>query len=651
MRKTAACALFLLALNLYISYDFFRTEYTVHLGSIEAAYISISRYAMDHWRDLTWFPLWYTGIPYQNTYPPLLHLIVAAIAQLLHISPALSHHGVTAAFYCLGPIALFWMAYRISGLRSYSFAASVLFSLLSPSAFLVKPIRDGMDGAFYARRFQTLVEFGEGPHIASLALLPLALLVLHWALRRPRHLSTYAAAASLAAVVLTNWIGAATLAFAALSYLLSGLVPPTRTTWRNALGIALLAYLLAGPWIPPTTLLAVRTNAQRVGGDYSLGLRHLFYAALLALAVWVLLRLLRRLPVSPFLRFSLLFAFFTSAVTLSAHWFQIFLLPQPHRYHLAMEMTLALAVVFAAKHLFDRLGPSTTVLLLSALLLLAAWQTKTYRRYARRLVRPIDMQSTLEYRMARWFDEHMHGRRVMVQGTISFWLNAFTDTPQLGGGFEQGIVNDLNPLVIYGLYANERAGETGVMWLKAYGIHAVSTGGARSREFYKPIRDPDKFRGLLPELWREGDDAIFGVPQRTDSLARVVPREAPVSRKPTHALDAEPLRPYVAALDNPAAPEATFRWHNRHHATITADLSPGHVLSVQITYHPGWQAGVNGKPVPIQKDNLGLMVIDPGWDGPMTVDLIYDGGLEMRVLQWLRWCTLLLLLVRKLCAT
>ncbi len=640
-------ALFLFALNLYISYDLFRTEYTVHLGSIEAAYISIARYVMNNWSDLTWFPLWYTGVPFQNTYPPLLHLIVAAVAQLLHISPALSHHAVTAAFYCLGPLTLYWMASRLSGLRSYAFAASLLFSLLSPSALLVRPIAQGMGGAFHARRFQTLVEFGEGPHITSITLLPLAILALHWALRRSRPLSAYIAATALASVVLANWIGGAALAFAALSYLLSGLPRPPTPGPRpllSAIGIALLAYLLAGPWIPPTTLLAVRTNAQKIGGEYSLGPRHLLYAAILALAVWALRRLLFRLPLSALLRFSLLFAFFTSAVTLSAEWFDIFLLPQPNRYHLEMEMALCLSIAFASQHLFTRLNRTQTLAVLAPLLLLGVWQTTTYRRYARRLVRPLDMHSTLEYQTARWLDQNMSGRRVMVQGTISFWLNAFTDTPQLGGGFDQGIVNGLNRHVIYGLYANERSesgGEIGTLWLQAYGVHAISLGGRRSREYFQPIRDPDKFRGLLPELRRDGDDAIFGVPHRSDSLAHVVPRSALVPRKPVNSLDGRLLRDYVAALNDPHLPAASFQWRNRHDATIHAEVLPGQVVSVQITYHPGWRALVNGRETPLQRDNLDLMVVDPGWDGPVTIDLLYDGGLEMRLLRWLRWCALL----------
>ena len=72
----------LLLLNLYIARELFITEYLAQMGSIEGAYIAIARYASQNRGDLSWFPLWYAGIPYQNTYPPLLHLIVAAWAYL-----------------------------------------------------------------------------------------------------------------------------------------------------------------------------------------------------------------------------------------------------------------------------------------------------------------------------------------------------------------------------------------------------------------------------------------------------------------------------------------------------------------------------------------------------------------------------------------
>src|SRR2546421_5209824 len=110
--KAAGFPLALLALNVYFTKELFTLEYTQYMGSIEAAFISISRYMLENWRDLTWFPLWYGGIPFQNTYPPLLHAIVAVTAGVFRISPALAHHAVTACKCCRGPFVLYFPAVR-----------------------------------------------------------------------------------------------------------------------------------------------------------------------------------------------------------------------------------------------------------------------------------------------------------------------------------------------------------------------------------------------------------------------------------------------------------------------------------------------------------------------------------------------------------
>ena len=120
----------LLALNGYICRELFTTEYTQHMGSIESAYISLSRWIMEHPWELKWFPLWYGGIPFQNAYPPLLHLLVALVATVCGISAALSHHAVTAALYCLGPVTLFWFACKLSGERWLSFWAALFYSVI-----------------------------------------------------------------------------------------------------------------------------------------------------------------------------------------------------------------------------------------------------------------------------------------------------------------------------------------------------------------------------------------------------------------------------------------------------------------------------------------------------------------------------------------
>jgi len=622
---------FLFALNAFICRELFRTEYTVHLGSIEAAYVAIARWVLENWRDLSWFPLWYTGIPFQNTYPPLLHLTVALAAALSGASPALAHHAVTAAMYCLGPLSLYWLARRLEADRLSALLAGLIYSLVSTSALLLSPVAADMGSRWYARRLHALVHYGEGPHVSSLALLPVAIALLAIALQKRTAWAYLLSALALAAVVLTNWLGAAALAAAAVAWLAGS--GANKNTWLRAAGVALLAYALASPWIPPSTLAAIRMNAQRVGGDYRLGMVQLGYWAVLVcvfLAAVITLRLARA---SQLVRFAALFFLLMGGVTLLAEWFRLYLLPQPHRYHLEMEMALALLLAAVLRRLLKARRRLASWGLAALLLIGFAVQLRHYRCFARRLLEPTRMDRTIEYRMARWFSENMGQRRVMAPGSISFWMNAFTDTPQLGGGFEQGITNPQIPAAIFQIYsgmkAGRREGEIAVLWLKALGVHAVAVGGRQSREYYKPYANPAKFQGLLTELWREGDDVIYAVPQRSASLARVVPRQVVLRQPLVTAVDVEPMQPFVAALDDASLPEARWRWRNGHEVEIQAQLRPEHVLSIAISYHPGWQARVNGHAVPLAPDGLGLMVVEPRCEGPCFIELLYTGGGEM----------------------
>src|SRR5205085_4088201 len=114
MPRAILSAAFLLLLNAFLTRRLFVTEYLDQMGSIEGAYIGLSRYWIENWRDLSWFPLWYGGIPFQNTYPPLLHAVVALVAAASRLSPALAYHVVTALSYSLGAVTVFWLAYKLS---------------------------------------------------------------------------------------------------------------------------------------------------------------------------------------------------------------------------------------------------------------------------------------------------------------------------------------------------------------------------------------------------------------------------------------------------------------------------------------------------------------------------------------------------------
>jgi hypothetical protein len=328
------------------------------------------------------------------------------------------------------------------------------------------------------------------------------------------------------------------------------------------------------------------------------------------------------------------FLLLTGAITLSAEWGGVFLVPQPQRYHMAMDMAFAMAASSLVPWLWRRLPQRARWAAAAVIAAVCVLQAFHVRRWADGLIQPIDIRQTTEYKTARWFERNLGGRRVMAPGSTSFFLNAFNDTPQLGGGFVQGATDWHVRVAIYVIYTGQNAGardaEYSVLWLKAMGVSAVAVGGPGSGEFYKPFANPYKFEGVLKEVWREGDDRIYLLPGRTGSLAHVVRRGDLVARAPVHGLDVEQVRRYVAALDDPALPAASLRWLNRHQARISGEVRPGQVLSVQMAYHPGWLAEVAGRRVPVERDAIGLTWVDPGCDGACTVNLTYDGGMEMR---------------------
>jgi hypothetical protein len=635
-------ALVLLGLNAYISLKLFGCEYTRSSHSVEGNFIGLSRLRAKYPAEHGWWPFWNAGMPFQNSYYPLLPATVATAAKLTGRSAARSYHAVTALMYCLGPVTMFLMAWGISRKPGYSFWAALAYSLASPAALLFPLARQDVGGAWNASRLHALVYWGESPHIAALTLAPLALLSVHLALRDRRPVWCVAAALSMAAVALTNSFGTVTLTLGVLSLLCT----QNRKSFLKDLGIVaaigLLGYAWISPSLPPSVLHTLWVNSPTSGGDFRFTLRSLAALSVEA-ALFALLWLWARRSRQPaHLRFFVFFAVLASAIPMLEAFANWNVVPQSHRYQLDMEMAICWAVVFAFQPLADRWPRPARVVVALLLVCLAARQTVVYRRFARAQIQPADVTQMFEYQTANWFDEHFHGRRVMATGSCSLWLNAFVDNPQLSGGHDPFATNRMQLIAVYITYsslgAGNRDGEIASLWLKAFGVHAINVSGPRGREFYKAVANPRKFEGLLPVLWREGEDTIYGVPQRTDSLAHVIPASAVVQRAPLHGVDVEPIRPFVAALEDSSLPLAAIQWDSFSSGHIHATLRPGQVVSVQITYHPGWHAQVNGAPQPLVRDGLGLMIVKPDCSGPCTIDLSFDGGAEYkaaRVASWL----------------
>ena len=653
--QICAYAAALLIVNVLVSRGLFSEEYSAYLSSNEGTFIALARQVAAHPRDFLWWPLWDCGLPFQNTYLPLLPGIVGGFAALTGQSASLAFHQVAAAFFCIGPVSLFLMAWVVSERRGTSFLAALAYSIVSPSAILLPTIANELGSIWRLRRLQILVYYGEGPSNSSMALLPLAVLFLYLALRRQRLWMKIAAGMLMAATVLANAFGATILAMVVLSLLFT---IETQRFWRNTAMLAIVgafAYCWILPLVPPSVIAAIRVNSPTIEGDYRFTLRSFSGVLILAAGFVALGIFLRAIETRPEIRFFALFAFLTTSVVMLGYLAHVYVLPQPHRYQNAMDLSLCMVLVFGVREVLDRYLPKLKVILAVVLLLGAVVQTRNEVRYARGLIRSVDMKNTAPYKIAMWMDGHMRGQRIMVGGAYSFQFNDFTDTPQLHGGHEPMLPNLLLRHVTYQIYsgvgAGTQEGNIATLWLHALGAHAISVPGPKSEEFYKPFQNPRKFDDILPVLWREGDDTIYGVPARSESLAHVIPAAALVSKEPVSGLDVEQTKVYVTALEDPSIPIADWRWTTPHSGVVQAVLGPQQAVSVQITCHPGWHAAIDGVAQKIRGDGLGFIVIEPTCQGPCTIELTYDGGAEWRIGLLISGCVTLLcifLLIRQL---
>lgn len=618
----------LLALNIWIVWRLLWIDYLIHMQSVEGAFVSIVRYTREHWPHLGWWPLWYCGMPFANTYQPLLHTVAAAVSGVSGFNAARAYHIVFALAYALGPVTLFALAMRLTGRLGLSFVVGLVYSLCSPSAMLVPAIATDLGSVFAARRLHAAVVYGDSPNVAALTLLPLALLAIDRALRQPRVVRLLLAVLAVAAIVLTNIPASIAFGMAVAGYAIAYCA--RRADWLRLAGIGLCGGLLSLCIVPPSTLITLFSNTRWMEPADEWNAAHVLQVAILGVCVALLATALKRLGVARHIQFALLFLLISASVVLGNVWAGITLIAQPTRFHLAMEMALVCAVVFmAGEAVRSRIAASVAVVLVVVFTIL---QVGSYRRFARSVLIPINMEARSEFKVAAWLDRHAHGARVMTPGSVAIWLNAFTGTPQVTGCCDQGIL--LRPIRMAKYVigsddgAGDRAADISIVWLEALGARYVAVSGAASTEVYKDFAHPWKFEGRLKQVWREGDDAIYEVPQQTASLVHVVRRNELIQQVPENGVRIEPLLSYVAAIEDDRRPVPQVNWKSAEEASIRAEVVPDDVISIQIPWNAGWHATVNGHPRVIQRDALGFMFLDPGSSGEISVGLRYDTGYE-----------------------
>lgn len=646
---TALCIAALFGLNAYIVHNLFHTEYTQETSSVDLAFMSFSRWLMDHWNDRSWIPMWVTGTPVRQVYNPLLHHAVAVVGKLFGWSAPHAYHFVTATTYCLGPVTLFWLCLKGSGRHGFAFLTALLYSILSPSAFLVSAIRIDNGGLWGPRRLQTLVHYGEGPHVTALMWIPLVIWLLDQACVRRRWLFIPLASLGLAGLVLTNWTGTTGLMMALGAFIAAkfGIQKVGEHTlhWPTFIGVGVLAYALAAPWIPPSLIRGVQSAA--IGLDIvtpvSERLTILAFAAICAIAMHLWFQ---RRGIASIYRFFAYLTLITATAVLSKMWLARVIVPIAHRFQLEMEIGLCAMLALGAIAVSSKLPKRAQYAALAMFLIAGFVQARYYRRESRNTTKLTDVRTVAHYPVSQWIAGNLQGRRVFAAGTVAIWMNLFSDVPQFFGCCDQSTRNSVYRGMLYQIYsgqgAGDREGEIATMWMKVYGIEAVATIDAPDLE--QQFKNPNKFSGVMPIAWKDERSVVYQVPVGERGIAHVVPKTSLPVQAPYNGINVEPLRPLLKALDLPSAP-TTFRWDTQHSATITTSTREGDVLYVQQTCDPGWVAREGAVELATRCDPLGLTVIEPRSAGAHTITYNYEGSAEDRYASYAQFGGLVALIV------
>ena len=628
MRRLATPGLCLLifALNLWLAWPMFQPGELPFRGSIEGSYAGMARFVAANPNPWGWNPLPYGGLPTQFLYVPLVPYFSAAwIRALPGVAPELVYRSIVALATCLGPVTLFLFALRFTGSRRWAFAAGVTYTLFSPSYGLFPAVEKDRGIVQLPWRLQVLAKYGEGPHCTGLTLLPLALLALWRAARDRGFRPLFAAAVLLAAIPLTNWLSAFSLAISA-GLLLVAAMGEKEFRYSRALAAAGLAYLLACFWLTPTFVRTIAFNWPTDSFGYQLGDRQKMLLAGAAVGVIVLRILFRVLRGSFYFCFVALGTFVFGWIATAHYVYGVDVIPESRRYALEFEFFLMLAIVEALRLALR--SPNGTIRLCAAgsggLMLLAGLpQVWAYVKQGPSSWWPAPRETTIEHQAARWIAERRPQGRVFATGGLRFRLNQWFDLHQVGGGFETGLQNRSPVDLAYRIRSGEklRAGrevEDTTMCLRALGAEYVVVHGAKSREYYRDFVRPERLAALTP-VWRAEDDTVYALPPRP--IAHVMREDEVVQEEAKE--HPEQVERYVAGMNDSARTALAVRWESASELSVTG-APAGSLVSVQVNADPGWRADGAS----IERDGLGFVVLRAA-GGPIRMR--YEGTAEQRI--------------------
>jgi hypothetical protein len=598
--------LLLAAITAWMIQPLFTLKYMDRWISMEATYIGDVRFLAEHWPHPRWQPGWYAGARFDYFFPPLIRYAGAATARTFHLLPAQAYHLCCAFFYCLGIASVYLLLRACRQSRIVAWLGALFTLLLSPVLIFIPRLSVG-DWHRAPQRIVLLTQWGEGPHGAALAMIPLALACAFLAFERRRPAAMAGAAFFSAAVLSSDYNGAAALLlfFATLVWSF-WITHQDRSVFARAAAIVVLTWALTAFWLVPSTLRVTLENLRLVAQPSTTWSIWIFLAVICGYLL-VTDRWARACPERVWQVFIsgclALFGFYVLADEYGS--FRI--AGDPSRLVPEFDLVLVLAAVTLLRRPSSRAARVATAGIAMAVLASAAPYVRRHKCF---FPRDAQFEQRPEFQIQDWVRKNLPDARTFVAGSVRLGYDTWHDLAQLGGGSDLGINNALPVTAQWQVLLGDNA-DMSVEWLRCLGVDAVVVNGKESRELYHDFHFPDKFAGKLPVLFdnRQGD-VVFAVPRRAQGIGRVVKRARIDAIQPFgRYTDLDSLRGYANTVEDGDA--AAVTWMSSDEFLVHAAVDPGESVLIQESWDPAWQATSAGREVPLRRDAMGFMLADP----------------------------------------
>lgn len=610
----------------------FKLKYMDNWASIEATFISDARMLKENLPHPGWQPYWYCGTRWDYVYPPALRYGTALLsAAVKNMVPARAYHLYTAIFYALGMVGVYLLVRVGSQSRRAAWFSAAAVATLSPIFLFAKDIRvDARVAHSLPQRLNALLRYGEGPHMSALAVLGFALALAWLALpaRRPAMLALASAACAL--VVSNNFYGATALAcFYPFLVWALWLAHKDRRILYRAAAIPLLAWGLTAIWLTPSFVHITTRNLKlvsRPGNLWSWIVLALF-AAVFAALTWRWARGKQQRAWAVFLVGA---ASFIWLFVLGERFVNFRVFGEPGRMCPEFDLLTLIGAIEVLRRLWPKPAGKAVVSMAALAAVYFAWP---YLRHAHsRDLYPKDdqPQARVEYEITEWIRRHYPESRALTSGSVRFWYNAWFDGAQIGGGSEQGLLNESVMPAQWELTAGESP-ELARYWLLATGADLAIVHDKTSREIYHDFAAPEKFEGLPVVYDNKRGDKIYRIPRRYPGLARVVDMKLAEIIPPAGLTwDPEALRAYVNLIENGPRQPALWRRIDFRTMRVATVVAPGQAIVVMESYDPYWRAWSQGIRLKTRRDPMGFLLIEAP-AGRHDILIRFETPLENRI--------------------